>query len=156
MNKVVLIGRITRDPEIKYTPNGTAYLGFSIAVNREFKNQQGEYESDFISCSAWSNQADFISKYIKKGGLLGISGRIQTRSYQAPDGQMRYITEVVVENVENLTPRQQEQAPQPQQQETVTIQKPHLKQARQEPRNMMEQIEQAPPQTFIDDEDLPF
>ncbi len=152
MNKVVLIGRITRDPEIKYTPSGKACLGFTIAVNREFRDNNGEIQSDFISCMAWGSQAEYISKYVKKGYMLGVGGRIQTRQYQAPDGQMKYITEVLVENVENLTPRQQEQAPQPQpQQETVNIQKP-------QPKTIMEQIKQAPPQVFtpIDDEDLPF
>ena len=152
MNKVVLIGRITRDPEIKYTPSGKACLGFTIAVNREFRDNNGEIQSDFISCMAWGSQAEYISKYVKKGYMLGVGGRIQTRQYQAPDGQTKYITEVLVENVENLTPRQQEQAPQPQQQqETVNIPKP-------QPKTIMEQIKQAPPQVFtpIDDEDLPF
>ena len=152
MNKVVLIGRITRDPEIKYTPSGKACLGFTIAVNREFRDNNGEIQSDFISCMAWGSQAEYISKYVKKGYMLGVGGRIQTRSYQDQQGQTKYITEVLVENVENLTPRQQEQAPQPQpQQETVNIPKP-------QPKTIMEQIKQAPPQVFtpIDDEDLPF
>ena len=90
MNKVVLIGRITRDPEIKYTPSGKACLGFTIAVNREFRDNNGEIQSDFISCMAWGSQAEYISKYVKKGYMLGVGGRIQTRQYQAPDGQTKY------------------------------------------------------------------
>lgn len=160
MNKCCLVGRITKDVEIRYTQNQNACVMFTLAVNREFRNPDGSYGTDFISCVAWNNQAEFLSKYVKKGYLLGVSGRIQTRTYQTQNGETKAITEVIVENIENLTPKPQEQQPQHNQQynqqEMVNIQKPQLK-PRQEPRNMMEQVEQAPQQVFdISDEDLPF
>ena len=146
MNNVTLIGRITKDVEIRYTQNQNACVMFTLAVNRDFKNPQGEYESDFISCVAWGNQAEFMSKYVKKGYLLGINGRLQTRSYQANDGQMKVITEVIVNNLENLTPK-----PQQPQQQMINAQ------YKQEPKNMMEQIKNAPQQVFdVETEDLPF
>lgn len=151
MNKCCLVGRITKDVEIRYTQNQNACVMFTLAVNREFKNPDGSYSADFISCVAWNNQAEFLSKYVKKGYLLGVSGRIQTRTYQTQNGETRAITEVIVENIENLTPKPQEQQPQHNQQEMVNIQKPK---PRQEPRNMMEQ---APQEVFdVDDDLLPF
>lgn len=154
MNKCCLVGRITKDVEIRYTQSQNACVMFTLAVNREFKNPDGSYSADFISCVAWNNQAEFLSKYVKKGYLLGVSGRIQTRTYQTQNGETRAITEVIVENIENLTPKPQEQQPQHNQQEMVNIQKPK---PRQEPRNMMEQVEQAPQQMFdVDDDLLPF
>ena len=158
MNNVNLVGRITKDVEIRYTQNQNACVMFTLAVNRDFPNPQGQYEADFISCVAWNNQADFMSRYVKKGYMLSVSGRIQTRKYQDQQGQTKVITEVIVNNVENLTPRQQEQ---PQQQQMVNIPKPTMQNVnfKQEPRNMMGQIEQAPPQVFdveVNDEDLPF
>ena len=146
MNNVTLIGRITKDVEIRYTQNQNACVMFTLAVNRDFRNPQGEYESDFISCVAWGNQADFMSRYVKKGYMLGINGRLQTRSYQTNDGQTKVITEVIVNSVENLTPK-----PQQPQQQMVNAQ------YKQEPKNMMEQIKQAPQQVFdAECEDLPF
>ena len=106
MNTVNLIGRITRDPEIKYTQNGVANVGFNIAVDRSYKDAQGNKVVDFISCVAWKNQAEFISKYVVKGNLLEITGSIQTRSYQTQAGDTRVITEVLVSSVGNLTPRE--------------------------------------------------
>lgn len=104
MNRVVLVGRITRDPELKTIPNGSV-VNFTIAVNRTFVSKNGEREADFINCVVFNRQAENLSKYIKKGGLLGIEGRIQTRSYQASDGTNRYITEVVCDGVNFLEPR---------------------------------------------------
>lgn len=154
MNKCCLVGRITKDVEIRYTQSQNACVMFTLAVNRDFRNPDGSYSADFISCVAWNNQAEFLSKYVKKGYLLGVSGRIQTRTYQTQNGETRAITEVIVDSVENLTPKPQEQQPQHNQQEMVNIQKPK---PRQEPRNMMEQVEQAPQQVFdVEDDMLPF
>lgn len=108
MNKVILIGRITKDPEIRYTQSGVGFVSFTLAVDRDYKDEQGNTSSDFISCSAWRNQADFISKYIKKGYLLAISGSIQTRSYQTQQGETRVLTEVLVDSIKNLTPSRRE------------------------------------------------
>jgi single-strand DNA-binding protein len=100
MNKIILVGRLTKDPELRSTTSGISTVTFSVAVNRNYKNKDGNYEADFINCVAFRNQADFISKYFKKGGLIGIEGRIQTRNYDAQDGTKRYVTEVMIENVE--------------------------------------------------------
>ena len=114
MNKVTLTGRITKDPEIRYTPNGMGNLLFTIAVDRQTRDAQGQRQADFISCVAWGNQADFMSRYVKKGNMLGLIGRIQTRSYQVQSGHTHYVTEVVVESIENLTPRVANKEAQPQ------------------------------------------
>ena len=112
MNRVSLIGRITRDPEIRYSQNGSAFLMFTIAVNRNQRDANGQTVADFISVTAFGQQAEFIGRYVKKGFLLAVAGRIQTRNYQGQDGQTHYVTEVVAEQVENLTPRDQNAAPQ--------------------------------------------
>lgn len=101
MNKVVLIGRLTKDPELKFTPGtGTAVATFSIAVDRRFKKEGGEKESDFIPIVVWGKQTENVATYTVKGRLIGISGRIQTRNYDAKDGTKRYVTEVVAEEVQ--------------------------------------------------------
>lgn len=105
MNKVLLVGRITKDPEIRYTASGIPSVAFTIAVDRGMRDANGNRQADFINCIAWRGQADFISRFIKKGYLLSVEGRIQTRNYQAQDGQTRYVTEVVLDSVENLQPR---------------------------------------------------
>ena len=100
MNKVVLVGRLTRDPEVRSSSNGMQNARFSVAVNRNFKNKEGGYDADFISCVAFGRTAEFIGKYFKKGSMIGIEGRIQTGSYDAQDGTKRYTTDVAVDNVE--------------------------------------------------------
>ena len=100
MNKVILIGRLTRDIELRYTQKGTARATFTLAVDRRFKNQDGEKETDFINCVIWDKQAENAAKYVGKGSQVGVVGRIQTRSYEAKDGHKVYVTEVVVEEIE--------------------------------------------------------
>lgn len=102
MNKVFLIGRLTRDPELRYTGNNTAVASFSIAVNRNFTNQSGEREADFINIVVWRKQAENVKNYLTQGSQVAIDGRIQTRSYDDQDGKKRYVTEVVADNVEFL------------------------------------------------------
>ena len=97
MNKAILMGRLTKDPELKTTPSGTNVVSFSLAVQRRFKNANGEYEADFINCVAWKGTAEFISKFFSKGQQIGCVGSIQTRKYQAPNGENRSVTEVLVE-----------------------------------------------------------
>lgn len=103
MNKVILMGRLTKEPELRQTPNGIASCRFSIAVNRNFKNQQtGQYDADFINCTAWRQTAEFISKYFRKGQMIALDGTLRTGSYQDknhPD-VTHYTTEVFVDNVE--------------------------------------------------------
>ena len=102
MNKVFLIGRLTRDPELRYTGNNTAVASFSIAVNRNFTNQSGEREADFINIVVWRKQAENVKNYLTQGSQVAIDGRIQTRSYDDQDGKKRYVTEVIADNVEFL------------------------------------------------------
>ena len=104
MNKVVLIGRLTKDLELKFTQNGNAVCNFTLAVNRTYKNEQGEYDSDFINCQAWRGTAQFIGDYVRKGYQIAVSGSIQTRTYQAQDGSTKYVTEVICDEVQNLQP----------------------------------------------------
>lgn len=106
MNKVLLTGRITKDPEIRYSQNGMSSLRFTLAVDRQGpRDAQGNRQADFISCVAFSQQADFMSRFVHKGNMLSIEGRIQTGQYTGQDQQVRYTTDVMVERVENLTPR---------------------------------------------------
>lgn len=99
MNKVILIGRFARDPEMRTTPSGVATTSFTIAVQRNYANAQGDREADFISCVAWRKQAENIAKYCTKGSQVAVDGRIQTRNYDAQDGTKRYVTEVIADNV---------------------------------------------------------
>ena len=100
MNKVILVGRLTRDPEIRTLTNGNNVASFTLAINRNFKNKEGNIEADFINIVVFGRQVESIQKYVFKGSQIGVEGRIQTRSYDAQDGTKRYVTEVVVENVE--------------------------------------------------------
>ncbi len=99
MNNVSLIGRLTKDPELRNTADGTAVCSFSLAVRRGFKNANGEYDADFINCSAWRNTAEFVSKYFKKGQQVGICGQIRTRKWD-DNGTTRYSTDVIAEKVD--------------------------------------------------------
>ncbi|MFR4286319.1 MAG: single-stranded DNA-binding protein [Enterococcus italicus] len=105
INNVVLVGRLTRDPELRYTANGAAVATFSLAVNRNFTNQSGEREADFINCVIWRKPAETLANYARKGTLLGVTGRIQTRNYENQQGQKVYVTEVVAENFQLLESR---------------------------------------------------
>ena len=98
MNKVVLLGRLTRDPELRYTTSNVASASFTIAVNRNFKNSEGSYDADFIPVIVWRGLAEMLCKHLKKGARVAVSGRIQTRSYDGNDGQKRYVTEVVADD----------------------------------------------------------
>jgi single-strand DNA-binding protein len=102
MNKVVLIGRLTKDPDLRYTPSNVPSATFSVAVNRPFQNQSGVREADFINIVVWRKQAENVKKYITKGSLVAIEGRIQTRNYDDKDGKKVYVTEVVADNVQFL------------------------------------------------------
>lgn len=104
INRVLLVGRLTRDPELRYTPNGVAVATFTLAVNRQFTNQQGEREADFINCVVWRKPAENVANFLKKGSLAGVDGKIQTRSYEK-DGRTVYVTEVVADSVQFLEPK---------------------------------------------------
>lgn len=105
INRVVLVGRLTKDVELRYTPNGVATATFTLAVNRTFTNQQGEKEADFINCVVWRKQAENVANYLRKGSLAGVEGRLQTRYYDGQDGKRVYVTEVVADGVQFLEPK---------------------------------------------------
>lgn len=105
INNTVLVGRLTKDVELRYTPSNVAVATFTLAVNRTFKNESGEREADFINCVMWRQQAENLANWVKKGALIGVTGRIQTRSYDNQQGQRVYVTEVVAEQFQLLESR---------------------------------------------------
>lgn len=109
INNVVLSGRITKDIELNQTQNGISNTSFSLAVSRNYKDEQGNSPVDFISCVAWRGQADFLARYCLKGDLIGITGKLQTRQWQDQSGRTNYITEVVIDSVECYTKHEQQQ-----------------------------------------------
>lgn len=170
MNKVLLIGRITKDPEIRYTQSGIPTVLFTLAVDRGMRDANGNRQADFISCVAWRGQADFISRFIKKGYLMSVEGRIQTRNYQGNDGQTRYVTEVVLDSVENLQPRDNNQAAGAYSSNQVNHQ-PQYQQSYQQPQQnnyqgynnpsygqsyQQSNVEDVPQSFDVADDDLPF
>lgn len=105
INQTVLVGRLANEVKLKYTPSNQAVATFSLAVNRNFKGQNGEREADFINCAIWRQQAENLANWAKKGALIGITGRIQTRNYEGQQGQRVYVTEVVADNFQLLESR---------------------------------------------------
>lgn len=105
LNRVVLVGRLTRDPELKFLGDGTAVANFTLAVNRPFKNGEGKQDADFINCVVWRKPAENVANFLKKGSLAGVDGRVQTRSYDNNEGKHVFVTEVVAESVQFLEPR---------------------------------------------------
>ena len=119
LNSICLVGRLTKDVDLRYTPSNVAVATFTLAVNRTFKNENGDREADFINCVMWRQQAENLASWAKKGALIGITGRIQTRSYDNQQGQRVYVTEVVAEQFQLLESKgqgNQEQQKQAQQQ----------------------------------------
>nr|DAN80879.1 MAG TPA: Single strand binding protein [Caudoviricetes sp.] len=108
LNSVCLVGRVTKDVELRYTPSNVAVATFTLAVNRTFKNENGDREADFINCVMWRQQAENLANWAKKGALIGITGRIQTRSYDNQQGQRVYVTEVVAETFQLLESKGQQ------------------------------------------------
>ena len=102
MNNVTIVGRLTKDPELRTISTGNTTCSFTVAVNRQFTNAQGERETDFINCVIWGKQAENLCKYCTKGSLIGVQGRIQTRNYDGQDGKKVYVTEVSAQNVSFL------------------------------------------------------
>ena len=108
INRTVLVGRLTKDPELRYTSSNIAFVKFTLAVNRTFAGPTGEREADFIQCVVWRKQAENLARFVKKGSLLGLEGRIQTGSYDDKDGIRKYTTEVVCDSVQFLEPKNQD------------------------------------------------
>ena len=109
MNRTVLVGRLTKDPDLRYTNSGKAVANFTLAVNRSFKNAQGEQEADFIMCQIWGKPAESLANYMSKGSRIGVDGRIQTRNYENDQGHRVYVTEVVADNVQFLESKSEQQ-----------------------------------------------
>lgn len=149
MNKIEIIGRLTADPEIRKNSTDVAYTRFTVAVNRNFLNADGERDADFISCVAWREKADLICKYFSKGSQIGIDGRLQTGSYEKEDGTRAYTADVIVENITFLD-KKKDGRPEPELAEP-TVQED----------NTNTEVENDPFKDFgesveIDDNDLPF
>lgn len=115
INQVTLVGRLTRDPDLRYTPDGKAVSNITLAVNRHYKNASGEIDADFVQCILWGKTAENTVNYCKKGAVIGVTGRIQTRHYDNQEGKRIYVTEVVAEGVRFLSskPASTREAPQP-------------------------------------------
>ncbi|MCL1852870.1 MAG: single-stranded DNA-binding protein [Peptococcaceae bacterium] len=111
LNRIVLIGRLTKDPELKYSQAGVAVANFTLAVDRSYKNSKGEKETDFIQCVVFRQLAELCSNYLSKGKLAAIDGSLQIRSFEGQDGQRRWVTEVVGDNVRFLSPKDSGSAP---------------------------------------------
>lgn len=105
INRVVLVGRLTKDPEFRTTPNGVSIANFTLAINRNFTNAQGERDCDFINCVVFRKQAENVNNYLSKGQLAGVDGRIQSRSYENKEGNRVFVTEVVCDSVQFLEPK---------------------------------------------------
>src|SRR5690625_3614291 len=102
LNCVVLVGRLTKDPDLRYTSHGVAVVHFTIAVDRPFTNQQGNREADFINCVVWRRPAENLANYMKKGSMIGVDGRVQTRTFEGQDGKTVFVTEIVADSVQFL------------------------------------------------------
>lgn len=109
MNKAILVGNLTKDPEVRTTPNGVSVTSFTVAVQRRYKDADGNYQADFINCVAWRSTAEFVAKYFTKGSRIGVVGTIQTRTYDDQNGNKRYVTEVVADEVEFAESKTQNQ-----------------------------------------------
>lgn len=127
LNRVILIGRLTRDPDLRHTSTGIATANFTVACDRKFTNQQGERETDFIPVVTWRNLAEAVANYTRKGSLVGLEGRLQVRSYENQEGRTVWVTEVVADDVRFLEPKRTETT-QPQQANSTTgTRKTHFK-----------------------------
>lgn len=157
INRVVLVGRLTRDPELKYTANNVAVASFTLAVNRQFTNSQGEREADFINCVIWRKAAENFVKLVHKGSLVGIDGRLQTRNYENKQGNRVYVTEVVVDNFSLLEARYQ--APNDNSSDSTndsSNKAPSYNQSNKSNNNMSDPFADNSKPIDISDSDLPF
>ena len=111
MNTVILIGRLTKEVELRYTEKELPIANFTIAINRDYKNENGEYETDFINCVAFQQSAKLMGEYTHRGDLIGVKGRLQTRNYEDKEGKKHYITEVIVERITFLQTKKEEDNP---------------------------------------------
>lgn len=164
INRVVLVGRLTKDPELRYTPSGVAVTRFTLAVNRTFSNTNGEKEADFINILVWRKPAENTATFLKKGSLAGVEGRIQTGSYEGTDGKRVYTTEVVADSVQFLEPRgnaphqndQQNEQQRIDQQQRSQYQQHQQSQPQQQNYTRVDEDPFSQPPIEVNDDDLPF
>src|SRR5699024_997492 len=154
LNRVVLVGRLTRDPDLRYTPSGLAVSNFTVAANRPFKNQQGKQEADIINAVAWRKQAENLANFMRKGQQIGEDGRIQTRNFEDKDGKSVYVTEVLAESIQFLEPKgnNADKSGQNYGQQNQAYQQ-NNQQYQQAPQNP---VAEAGEEINIEDSDLPF
>ena len=143
MNKAILVGNLTKDPEMRTTPNGVSVTSFTVAVQRRYKDADGNYQADFINCVAWRSTAEFVAKYFTKGSRIGVVGTVQTRTYDDQNGNKRYVTEVVADEVEFAGDKAQNQ----------DMQKPTEQESRTADELFAEDLVDFQP---LDDSKLPF
>lgn len=158
MNRVVLVGRLTRDPDLRYTPTGVAVANFTLAINRPFTNQDGNREADFINCVVWRRPAENLANYMKKGNQVGVDGRLQSRSYEGQDGKTVYVTEVVADSVQFLESKGASQGQDTSgfQQNQGYSQNQNRQQSQQSSPNQGNPFSNAGEPIDISDDDLPF
>ncbi|MDC5694314.1 single-stranded DNA-binding protein [Mammaliicoccus sciuri] len=169
INRVVLVGRLTKEPEYRVTPSGVQVATFTLAINRTFTNQNGERQADFINCVVFRTPAENVNKYLNKGNLAGVEGRLQSRSYENNEGKRVYVTEVVCDSVQFLEPKSNNQQQSNYQRPQYNQQQGYQQQNYQQPNNYQQpQNNQYPaPQQYnpfnnangpidINDDDLPF
>merc|ERR1711879_72202 len=158
INRTILVGRITKDPELRYTQSNVAYVRFTIAVNRTFTEANGERKADFIGCVAWRNQAENLAKFIRKGGLIGVEGRIQTGQYDDQNGNRQFTTDVVCDSIQFLEPKNsnsQQQAP-AEYNNSGYYRQDNNQQVQNQPRPQQTKPQQRTPQIDVAEDDLPF
>lgn len=153
INRAVLTGRLTKDPELRYTQSGTAVCTFNLAVDRQFRNQNGDRDADFVSCVIWRKSAENFSDFTHKGSLVGIEGRIQTRNYENQQGERVYVTEVVVDNFALLESKSNRSTPQQAPQGNLAPQQGNYTQPQQ---NGNQGGYGAPQGVQVSDAELPF
>lgn len=161
INNVTIVGRLTRDAELRYTGSGIAVASFTIAAERPFSNAQGEKETDFINCVVWKKTAEALSNYTRKGSLIGVTGRIQTRNYDGNDGKKVYVTEVVAENVRFLEPKKTNESGSNVPEGNYTSNNKNSSQSENKGNNDYEEYDEDPFENNndsidISDDDLPF
>ncbi|RXA82592.1 single-stranded DNA-binding protein [Latilactobacillus sakei] len=149
INRVVLVGRLTRDVDLRYTQAGNAAGTFSLAVNRQFTNANGDRKADFINCVIWRKPAENLSNFTHKGSLIGIDGRLQTRNYESKEGQRVYVTEVVVDNFSLLESKASGEA-------SDTQSAPNRTQNKPQQNNQSDPFANTGQAVDISDDDLPF
>lgn len=152
INRTVLVGRLTKDPELKYTSGNIAFARFTLAVNRTFAAASGEREADFIQCIAWRRQAENLARFVRKGSLIGVEGRIQTGSYDDKEGIRKFTTDVVCDSVQFLEPKGSDSTSAPQDREFNN----DYKQKFYEEKPQQKQQKSSIPSIDVTEDDLPF